>query len=498
MTLGHRLAELTRACFSGIWIQSFEQEDAIREIAALCREEGWQLATWDIETGFSIPNSASDGAPADSDPLAAIRTAGSIGDGDTPALIVLSNFHRFLGSPEMVQAMIHQLARGKNSRCVLIVLAPVVRIPVELEKAFVVVEHNLPSRDQLETIAREIATESGELPEGGDLTCVIDAACGLTRQEAENAFSLSLVRHGQIEPASIWELKTATLKKSGLLDLHEGGEDFSSLGGLESLKAFCKRSLLRTSRSNVLLQSRGVLLLGVPGTGKSAFAKALGRETGRPTLVLDLGAMMGSLVGETEQNIRRALQIADAMAPCILFVDELEKALGGVAGPANHDSGVSARLFGTLLTWMNDHTSDVYLVATCNNISRLPPELSRAERFDAVVFLDLPGRKQKDLIWDQYIALFGLEGDQNRPDDEDWTGSEIRACCRLSGLLDIPLLQSAGNIVPIATTARESVEQLRNWASGRCLDAERGGIYQHSTANARARRSVTRAKPSNN
>ena len=174
MTLGHRLAELTRACFSGIWIQSFEQEDAIREIAALCREEGWQLATWDIETGFSIPNSASDGAPADSDPLAAIRTAGSIGDGDTPALVVLSNFHRFLGSPEMVQAMIHQLARGKNSRCVLIVLAPVVRIPVELEKAFVVVEHNLPSRDQLETIAREIADGARTLPEDQKAKKLVD------------------------------------------------------------------------------------------------------------------------------------------------------------------------------------------------------------------------------------------------------------------------------------------------------------------------------------
>jgi SpoVK/Ycf46/Vps4 family AAA+-type ATPase len=130
-----------------------------------------------------------------------------------------------------------------------------------------------------------------------------------------------------------------------------------------------------------------VLLLGVPGTGKSAFAKALGKETGRPTLVLDVGALMGSLVGQTEQNARRALQIADAMAPCILFIDELEKALSGAAGSGQNDSGVSSRMLGTLLSWMNDHTSNVYLIATCNDISRMAPELSRAERFDGIVFL---------------------------------------------------------------------------------------------------------------
>ena len=129
------------------------------------------------------------------------------------------------------------------------------------------------------------------------------------------------------------------------------------------MKAFTKRCLLQPNRDSPLKRPRGVLLLGVPGTGKSAFAKCLGRETGRPTLVLDIGALMGSLVGQTEANIRRALQIADAMSPCILFVDELEKALSGAAGSGQSDSGVSSRLFGTLLSWMNDHTSNVYLLS---------------------------------------------------------------------------------------------------------------------------------------
>ena len=206
---------------------------------------------------------------------------------------------------------------------------------------------------------------------------------------------------------------------------------------------------------------------------------------------------MGSLVGQTEQNIRQALRIADAMAPCILFCDEIEKALSGVAASGQTDSGVSARLFGTLLTWMSDHDSDVYLIATCNDVSKLPPEFSRAERFDAVVFLDLPGRDEKQAIWNLYLDTFEINRDQRLPDDTNWTGAEIKACCRLSALLDVPLVQAAQNVVPVAVTAAESVERLRSWASGRCLDAERGGIYQGGAAT-RGRRRRLSTDPSAN
>jgi SpoVK/Ycf46/Vps4 family AAA+-type ATPase len=239
------------------------------------------------------------------------------------------------------------------------------------------------------------------------------------------------------------------------------------------------------------------MLLGVPGTGKSAFAKALGCETGRPTLILDIGALMGSLVGQTEQNIRQALRIADAMAPCILFLDEVEKALSGVTN--NGDSGVSARLFGTFLTWLNDHDSDVFVVATCNDISRLPPEFARAERFDGIFFLDLPGPQQKQTIWALYRGIFGLEPNQPLPDDQNWTGAEIRSCCRLAALLDLPLTAAARNVIPVAMTAAESVSRLRDWASGRCLNADAPGIYGRSqeTATKQARQ-VRRGSPSDN
>lgn len=139
---------------------------------------------------------------------------------------------------------------------------------------------------------------------------------------------------------------------------------------------------------------------------------------------------------------------------------------------------------------MNDHTSNVYLVATCNDISKMPPELTRAERFDGIVFLDLPSREQKDRIWQQYIELFELDAQQEIPKDDQFTGAEIRSCCRLAALLDVPLVQAAINVVPVAVTASESVDALRQWASGRCLDSEAGGIYQFKKKQTRSRRKV--------
>jgi len=499
MSLKQQLAEYISAAFTGLWVQSHEHDDALTEIAQMCRENEWRLAVWDVERGLHLPGQAK-GQTADAggnDPLAAIRSLNALATPDSSAILVLVNFHRYLNSAEIVQALAQQISSGKTSRTFVVILSAVVQVPTELEKVFVILEHELPSREQLSAIARGIAVEDGELPEGPELDTVLDAAAGLTRYEAESACSLSLVRHGRVAPEAIWELKSGMLKKSGLLTLHRSSEDFSSLGGLAGLKAFSKRSLLQPGRSNPLKRPRGVLLLGVPGTGKSAFAKALGRESGRPTLVLDVGSLMGSLVGSTEANIRQALRVADAMSPCILFCDEVEKALSGVANSGQTDSGVSARLFGSLLTWMNDHTTDVYLVATCNDISKLPPEFGRAERFDGIFFLNLPGPQERKLIWNLYLGQFELDPEQKLPNDDQWTGAEIRSCCRLAALLDVPLVQAAQNVVPVAVTAAESVERLRTWASGRCLDADRGGIYQGGAAKSTARRKVSRS-PLNN
>jgi chloramphenicol 3-O-phosphotransferase len=495
MKLTDQLTDYVNAAFAGLWVSTREPDEAEREIVRHAQQKHWRIAVWDVATGLRLPDAADETAPkiGGDDPLAALRALPAFAVKDGTAILVVHNFHRFLNNPEVIQTVFNQLIVGKQQRTFLIVLAPVVAIPIELEKLFVVIEHALPDRAQLRQIARELTTEDPtSMPAGDELERVLDAAAGLTRYEAEGAYSLSIARHNTIRPSAIWDLKVQALKKGGLVTLHRGKESFSDLGGLQNLKDFCRRALA-PGRS---VKPRGALLLGVPGSGKSAFARALGQEAGRPTLILDLGALYGSLVGATEANIRQSLKVIDAMAPCICLVDELEKALSGVGGQG--DSGVSTRLFGTLLTYLSDHESDVFFIATSNDISKLPPEFSRAERFDGVFFIDLPTSGEKDRIWAQYREMYAIMETQGRPDDTSWTGAEIRSCCRLAALLDVPLTQAAHNVVPVAVTASESVERLRGWATGRCLSAAQPGVYSRDgTPAPKASRRVVRGESNN-
>jgi hypothetical protein len=496
MTLSEQLSEYVRACFTGLWVQSFEHEDALSEIAQLCRQQRWHLATWSVDQGLKIPGqSEQPEAGSGGDPLAAIRALNALASADGSALLVLPNFHRFLNSPEVIQTLVSQITTGKQNRTFIVILSPVVQIPLELEKLFAVIEHELPNREQLEQIARGVATEDGELPEGDNLANVLDAASGLTRFEAENAFALSLVRRQHITPEAVWELKSQTLKKSGLLQLHRGNERFTDLGGLEALKSFCLRATRRQNAvkpvSNLcqnavkpVARPRGVLLLSPPGCGKSAFCKALGNEIGRPTVTVEIGRLMGSLVGQSQANMRQMLHTLDAMAPVVAFFDEIEKGWKG-ASSGQSDGGTTSQMFGEFLTWANDHESDVFVVCTANDISALPPEFSRAERFDATFFIDFPGVNERRAIWKLYMDKFGLDQNQPKPVDADWSGAEVRACCRLAALLDVPLLEAAKNVVPVAKTASESVERLRTWAHGRCLSADVPGIYNREPIPAR-------------
>jgi len=477
-TLASELAEYVRACFSGVWIETHEPDEAIAEIAALCGREAWRLATWNIETG--LQGAGGDASLGGHDPLAALRASQELAGPEGAGLLVLENFHRFLGSAEIVQALARRIQLGKRQRTFIICLSPAAALPPELEKQFVILQHALPSREELLTIAQELAAPE-EL--GDDLDSVVSAAGGLTRYEAEGAYSLSLVRTGRLTAQVIADVKSQQLRKTNLVTLHEGSERFADLGGMEAIKTFCQRAL----RPGARCRPRGILLVSPPGCGKSALGKAIGSKVGRPTLRLDVGALLGSLVGETERNVRRALAIAEAMAPCVLFVDEIDKALAGIGGGG--DAGVAARLFGTLLTWLSDHASDVFVVATANDVSRLPPELARAERFDGVFFVDLPSRQQKDAIWRIHRTRREIDAADALPDDQLWTGAEIAACCRLAALLELTLVEAATHLVPVAVSAADNLAQLRRWASGRCLSADAGGVYSTSPRPKR-RRSV--------
>jgi hypothetical protein len=209
MTLTERLEELVRAAFTGLWVQSHEHDDAIAEIATLCRQNAWLLATWDIDRGLAVggQNAEANVVPSAADPLAAIRALKALVTPDGTALLVLRNFHRFLASPEVIQALDGAVSSDRQDRTFVVILSPLVVLPPELERQFLVIEHELPGRDQLATIARSVAVAPGELPDGDGLDAVLDAAAGLTRMEAENAFSLALVRHSRLTPDVLWELK---------------------------------------------------------------------------------------------------------------------------------------------------------------------------------------------------------------------------------------------------------------------------------------------------
>jgi hypothetical protein len=246
-TLTTRLHELISACFTAVWVQTHEPHEAAREITDLCRAESWRLGIWNCDSGvqFPIEQIAIPGVTETQDPLAVIRALPQVSQGAGTTVLLFENLHRFLGSVELIQAVARQAITGKHNRAFIVVLAPVTQIPPELDKLFVCVDHELPDHAQLAEIARGVATQNGELPSGDELPRVIDAAKGLTRSEAENAYSLSLVRHGTLKAETLWEIKAGQLKKSGLVSIHRGTESFQQLGGLDNLKAFCLRAMRR-------------------------------------------------------------------------------------------------------------------------------------------------------------------------------------------------------------------------------------------------------------
>ena len=319
MTLAERLSEYVRACFTGIWVQSFEHDDAIVEIARLCRQQRWSLATWDIDRGLSIAGQDDDSNTAVSatDPLAAIRALAALATPDGTALLVLRNFHRFLGSPEVVQALDTAISAGKQNRTFVVVLAPVVQIPVELERQFVVIEHDLPGRDQLRQIARAIATEPGELPgrRGPGRRARRGGRADPVRGRERLQPLAGPPRPGR--PGRAVGAQDPDAQEERPADAAPGRRDVrrpGRPGGPQGvLQAFLDP---QDGQSAVAAQGRAAARRR--RVRESAFCKALGNETGRPTLILDVGALMGSLVGQTEERTRQALRIADAMAPCIV------------------------------------------------------------------------------------------------------------------------------------------------------------------------------------
>jgi hypothetical protein len=497
MQLSDQLKDYVAAAYAGVWIVSSEPDEVERELGHLAREQEWKLGIWDVARGvrFPLERNAQTNEMTGGDPLAPLRALSNLASRDGTALMVLHNYHRFLGNPEVVQTTFTQVVRGKQQRTFVVVVAPGADIPVELQKVFVVLDHPLPDRSQLARIAQELTSDHPEdLPDGPALERVLDGAAGLSRFEAEGAFALSLARHGVLRPECIWQLKAQALAKSGLCSLYRGDpKTFDTLQGVDHVRQLTAKLL----RPNCPVPPKGWLFVGPPNCGKTSVAKAIAADNHLPLILADLPSLKSKFVGDSEGRVRRFIGLCEAMAPCCVLLDEVEDALAGATAEQSGDSGVSRDQLSTILKWRSESRSRVFLIATCNEPEKLlrvkQGALFRDGRFDGVVFFDIPDRKAKDAMWCQYRDTYRISAGEPNPPDEGWAPGNIEVCCQRSIQYGVSLTEAASYVRP---TPVADIERLRDWADGRCLSASHPGIFRRDGA--AAGRSSRRIRPSSN
>ena len=458
------ITQYHRAGFPVLWLETAEPDRATAEISSGLVAEQVPAFTWDVLRGV-LDAQRRPITGAGGDPVEALAWLGKASP--EPCVLVCSLLHRYLTSAEVQQAILTGAGTWKASQRTLVILVPPgTRPPVEVERVVHVVEQALPTAAELRQVAERVATENEGITVP-DPAAVGEALRGLTSAEAENVIALAAVRDaGRVEACDVWaETATAIRTASGgTLELRQGEGGFATLGGLEKLKAFSAAA----ARSP---KSRGNVLLGVPGTGKTAFALALGAEVELPVYLWDLGRLFGSLVGESEAAARRTIRAIEAAGRCVLLIDEIEKGAAGMGGSSG-DSGTTQRTMGTVLTWLSDRKpGGAYVIATCNDVTKLPPEMTRAERWDATFFVDLPSIVERETIYQIHAKTYGVKAPFDASLTDGWTGAEIRCLCRLTNMLDTTIAEAASYVVPLSRSRGEEIRALRDWASGRCVPA---------------------------
>src|SRR4051812_9301324 len=409
------LDTLIRARYPLIYLVSWEEQRLDAVLQDVAQNHGKALFQWSVTRGLRrVSGARAIGISEQSrDPAGAL---GAVTRLNEPSLVVLKDFHAYLDNPAVVRAL-RELAQDlKSTYTTVILLGPTLTIPVELEKEISVLDVPLPSFKDLFQLLKEIVTvvRKGNKAKV-ELTKeqaehIIKAAQGLTLGEAENAFAKAIANDGILDKDDIklvLEEKRQVIRKSGLLEFVNVEQELAHVGGLDELKGWLTSrasAFGEPARKFGLPAPKGLLLLGVQGCGKSLTAKAIASAWSLPLLRLDLGRIFSSLIGSSEENLRRAIRVAESVSPAVLWVDEIEKGLAGNAGAAVTDSGVSARVFGALLTWLQEKTAPVFVVATANRIDALPPELLRKGRFDEIFFIDLPSTAERREIFRIHLS----------------------------------------------------------------------------------------------
>lgn len=506
------IANLLRARFPYLYISTWEESRVLSLIGSVAKNAELIRTTrkvfeWSLTDGL-----ADNGKSTGEDTKSALKALEFIERCQEPAIFVLKDFHVFFGAnnrpPDIqvirkIRDLLPSLKQSQSPKNVVFV-TPVLLLPGDLEKDVTIVEFELPSFEEIRSVLKQMIEtnrHSGRIKidlNEEEEERLAKAALGLTLHEAENAFARAMVEDGKLDISDvdvILEEKRQTIRKSGILEFIKSDLNIDDVGGLQNLKRWLikrNKSWLDSAARYNLPAPKGVLITGVPGCGKSLVAKAISAMWQVPLLRLDIGKIFSGIVGSSEENMRRAIQTAEAIAPCVLWIDEVEKGFGGISGPSG-DSGTSTRIFGTFLTWMQEKTKAVFVVATANNISALPPEMMRKGRFDEIFFVDLPTHNERREILKlhlgrrlqhpEVVGSFAIDDEtlgKMAQATEGFVGAELEQVV-ISGLFEAfyedrsvqlsDFERAVTLTVPLSVTQAEQIHQLREWANVRAVAA---------------------------
>ncbi len=405
-----RLTRYMDAGFPLLYVDTFEEEKAAETVKKVFRSYG--LLEWNIRGFFDHQSHASMTGQSLADTLDLLLSDDS---SLRRKVLVLRGAHFFLDDPavtERLKQIAQKINRGDIEDCSVFIIAPVVKIPVELESYLTILTMDFLTPEEIKGIIKSFISESGLSPLQEDFLDELTMTFkGLSETEINNILALAVADDGEInhqDLSLIFEQKQQMIKKSGILDMVTVNESIDDIGGLENLKKWLQRKAevfknITKARSFGVDVPKGVLIAGMPGCGKSLNAKAAAKLFGVPLLRMDMGRLMGKYVGESEGNMRRAIALAEASSPCVLWIDELEKAFAGIGGQGG-GAEVTTRLFGNFLTWLQEKDSLAFVVATANNIADLPPELLRKGRFDEIFYVGLPNKEEREKIFSIHIG----------------------------------------------------------------------------------------------
>lgn len=443
-SMGDKLVQYCDAYYPIVYIDTYE-DSKTDSIIADAFKRGYTIEEWNGATGhcdFKNKNSFYGKPKPLEDTLRDLLVMRKLNN----KILVLKDISEYFKQPNIV-ALLKQIAYKISTGCfessMIIIVSPVVVIPSELEKYITVINQEYLEYNDIMKLINDFIAEQGAKPVSSELVEQVAVALkGLTEFEINNILALAYSTNGDLTKKDlqfVYEQKQQMVMKSGILEMIPVKESVNDIGGLENLKAWLKRkgmvfNDINKAKSFGVDMPKGILIAGVPGCGKSLTAKATASIFEVPLLRLDMGRLMGKYVGESESNMRKAIALADAISPCILWIDELEKAFAGISG--NGGNEVTTRLFGTFLTWMQEKNTPTFVLATANNITQLPPELLRKGRFDEIFYVGLPNPEERKKIFEVHISkrrkadLAGINIQQLVSKTNGFSGADIEGVVR--------------------------------------------------------------------